>query len=281
MGYIYGVRYIGDRSRLTERSRNNLCRKWCYIGQSVDFQRRWNDEKVEGRKKNGGERSKFYDTLRSFGVENFEWVVLLIVSDNDMDIIEEEYIRKYSLAPNGLNLTTGGKRPEYTQELRNKLSLAQKKRFECLDARQKNRDAQKLAYSNPEVRALQRNIRLAWLKTPEGIKNSKSHSDYMKKRTAEQIQQQADSLRAHFQTEKGINQRKKHSINHSATMKKSEKAQAHMKKLKELHAERRRNAVPVIHKCNICEYTFKTNAKLIRHTNSQRHKDNIKSNVPA
>jgi hypothetical protein len=63
-------------------------------------------------------------------------------------------------------------------------------------------------------------------------------------------------------------------------MKKSEKAQAHMKILNELLAERRRNATPVIHRCDICEYTFKTKVKLIRHNTSQRHKDNIKSTVP-
>jgi hypothetical protein len=278
MGYIYGIRYIGDKSILTERSRNNLCRKWCYIGQAKQYERRWNAEKREGRKREGY-NSKLYDTLRHFGVENFEWVVLLIVSDDDMDTIEDDYIVKYSLSPNGLNLRRGGKRGEYTQELRDKMSRVGKKRFESLDARQKNRDAQKLAYSDPALRALQSNIRIAWLKTPEGIENSKAHSDYMKKRTAEQIQQQADSLTAHFQTEKGIDQRKKHSINHSATMKKSEKAQAHMKKLNELLAERRRNATPVIHRCDICEYTFKTKAKLIRHNTSQRHKDNIKSTV--
>jgi len=258
----------------------NLCRKWCYIGQAKQYERRWNAEKREGNRTEGGEKNKFYDTLRHFGVKNFEWVVLLIVSDDDMDMIEDDYIVKYSLSPNGLNLRRGGKRGEYTQELRDKMSMAGKKRFESLDARQKNRDAQKLAYSNPALRALHSNIRLAWLKTPEGIENSKTHSDYMKNRTAEEIQQQADSLKAHYQTEKGIAQRKTHSINHSENMKKSEKAQNHMKKLNELLAERRRNTPLVIHRCDICEHTFKTKAKLMRHTNSQRHKDNIKSKVP-
>jgi hypothetical protein len=280
MGYIYGVRYIGDKSILTERSRNNLCRKWCYIGQAKQYERRWNTEKREGNRTQGGEQSKFYDTLRHFGVKNFEWVVLLIVSDDDMDIIEDDYIVKYSLSPNGLNLRRGGKRGEYTQELRDKMSMAGKKRFESLDARQKNRDAQKLAYSDPALRALQSNIRLAWLKTPAGIQNSENHSDYMKNRTPGEIQQQANSLKAHFQTEKGIAQRKAHSVNHSENMKKSEKAQNHMKKLNELLAERRRNTPPIIHRCDICEHTFKTKPKLIRHTNSQRHKDNIKLTVP-
>lgn len=280
MGYIYGVRYIGDKSNLTERSRTNLCRKWCYIGQAKQYERRWNTEKREGNRTEGGKQSKFYDTLRHFGVKNFEWVVLLIVRDDDMDIIENEYIVKYSLSPNGLNLKLGGKRAEYSQELRDKLSMAGKKRFESLDSRQKNRDAQKLAYSDPALRALQSNIRLAWLKTPEGIENSKAHSDYMKKRTTGEIQQQADSLKAHFQTEKGIAQRKAHSKNHSENMKKSEKAQNHMKKLNELLAERRRNTPPVIHRCDICEHTFQTKPKLTRHTNSQRHKNNIKSKVP-
>jgi hypothetical protein len=280
MGYIYGVKYIGDISALSERSRNNLCRTWCYIGQAVDYQRRWNQEKTEARKIEGGEQSKFYDTLRSFGIDKFVWKIIIIVDDDDMDLVEEEYIMKHSLSPNGLNLTSGGKRCKYTQELRDKMSNVQKKRFESLDARQKNRDAQKLAYANPTLRALQRNIRLAWLKTPEGIQNSKTHSVYMKSRTEDKIQQQADSLKAFYQTAEGHIRAAEHSVSHSTTMKKSERCQAHMKRLNELLAERRKNTPLVIHKCDICDYTFKTNAKLIRHINTQRHKDNIKLKVP-
>jgi len=281
MGYIYGVKFIGDTSALSERSRNNLCRRYCYIGQAVDYQRRWNQEKTEARKKNG-EQSKFYDTLRSFGIENFVWEVLLIVPDEDMDMIEDEYIVKYSLSPNGLNLRRGGKRAEFTQELRDKSSRAQKKRFESLDARQKNRDAQKLAYSNPALRALQSTNRLAWLKTPEGIENSKAHSDYMKNRPAEIIQQQADSLRAHFQTEEGKAQAAAHAISHSAKMKASPKAQAHMKRLNETLAQRRKEN-PVVHRCDVCNYQSPTNSKpkLRRHMGSKRHIEAVNALTPA
>lgn len=277
MGYIYGVRYIGDKSKLTERSRNNLCRRWCYIGQAKNYERRWNTEKREGNRTEGGEQSKFYDTLRHFGVKNFEWVVLLIVSDDDMDIIEEDYIVKYSLSPNGLNLRRGGKRGIYTQELRDKISLVHKKRFESLEARQKNRDAQKLAYSNPELRRLQRNIRLTWLKTPAGIQNSENHSEYMKNRTPKEIQQQADSLKAFYKTEAGIKRKAEHAKSHSEIMKKSEKAQAHMKKLNDLLAERRKNNPVVVNRCDICDYTPAKNskAKLMRHILGKTHNANV------
>lgn len=53
-----------------------------------------------------------------------------------------------------------------------------------------------------------------------------------------------------------------------------------MKKLNELLAERRKNKPIVIHRCDICDYTFKTNAKLIRHNTSQRHNDNVKLKAP-
>jgi hypothetical protein len=281
MGYIYGIRYIGDKSKLTERSRNNLCRRWCYIGQAKNYERRWNTERREGNRNEGGEQSKFYDTLRHFGVENFEWVVLLIVSDDDMDIIEDDYIVKYSLSPNGLNLRRGGKRGEYTKELRDKMSIAGKKRFESLDARQKNRDAQKLAYSNPELRTLQRNIRLAWLKTPTGIQNSENHSEYMNNRTSVQIQQQADSLKEFYKTEAGKKRAADHSKSHSEIMKKSEKAQSHMKKLNDLLAERRKNKPVVIHKCDVCDYTPAKNskAKLTRHMLGKSHIENAKQSI--
>jgi len=273
MGYIYGVRYIGNREGLSERSTNNLCRKWCYIGQAVDFQRRWNAEKRAGKTL---ERDcpKFYDTLRSFGVENFVWEVLVIVPDEDMDTIEDDYIVKYSLSPNGLNLRRGGKRGKYTQELRDKTSMAQKKRFESVEARQKNREAQKLAYANPELRASHRSIRLAWLQTAAGIANRNAHSDYMKNRSDKKVQQQAGSLKAFYQTPEGKAHAAAHAVSHSAIMKASPKAQAHMKKLNELLAERRKNKPPVIRRCDLCDHTFKTNGHLKRHYQSKKHQDN-------
>jgi rubrerythrin len=282
MGYIYGVKYIGDTSSLSERSRNNLCRRYCYIGQAVDYQRRWNQEKAEARKIEGGEQSKFYDTLRSFRIENFVWEIILIVPDEDMDIIEDEYIVKYSLSPNGLNLRRGGKRGEITQELRDTLSRVHKKRFESLEARQKNQAAQKLAYSDPALRALQRNIRLAWLETEAGIQNSKNHSEFMRNRPAEMIQKQADSLRAHYQTEEGKAQAASHAISHSATMKQSPKCQAHMKRLNETLAQRRKEN-PVVHRCDVCNYQSPKNSKpkLRRHMGSKRHIEAVKALTPA
>jgi hypothetical protein len=281
MGYIYGVKYIGDIHSLSERSRNNLCRKYCYIGQAVDYQRRWNQEKAEARKK-GGKPSKFYDTLRSFGIENFVWEIILIVPDEDMDTIEDDYIVKYSLSPNGLNLRRGGKRGEFTQELRDKSSRVQKKRFQSLEAREKNRAAQKLAYSNPALRALQRNIRLAWLETEAGIQNSIVHSEFMRNRPAEMIQQQADSLRAFYKTEEGKVRAAEHAVSHSAIMKQSPKCQAHMKRLNETLAQRRKEN-PVVHRCDVCNYQSPKNSKpkLRRHMGSKRHIEAVKALTPA
>lgn len=281
MGYIYGVKYVGDVSALSERSRNNLCRRYCYIGQAVDYQRRWNQEKTEARKIEGGEQSKFYDTLRSFKIENFVWEIIIIVPDEDMDTVEDDYIIKYSLSPNGLNLRRGGKRAKFTQELIDKLSRVHKKRFESLETRQKNQAAQKLAYSNPALRDLQRNIRNTWLETEAGIQNSKNHSEFMQNRPAEIIQKQADSLRAHYQTEEGKAQAASHAISHSATMKQSPKCQAHMKRLNETLAERRRNTPPIIHRCHACDHTFKTGAKLRRHMESKKHIEAVKALTPA
>jgi len=274
MGYIYGVKYIGDISTLSERSRNNLCRRYCYIGQAVDYQRRWNQEKTEARKK-GGKQSKFYDTLRSFGIDNFVWKIILIVPDEDMDTVEDDYIVKYSLAPNGLNLRRGGKRAKFTQELRDKMSRAGKKRFESVEARQKNQAAQKLAYSNPALRDLQRNIRNTWLETEAGIQNSKNHSEFMRNRPPEAIQQQADSLCAFYKTEKGKVRAAEHAVSHSAIMKQSPKCQAHMKRLNETLAERHKNRPPVIHKCDVCDYTFNTGGHLKRHKTSKKHHDAV------
>jgi hypothetical protein len=61
-------------------------------------------------------------------------------------------------------------------------------------------------------------------------------------------------------------------------MKKSEKAQQHMKDLNErLAQERRKN--PIIHKCEVCNYTAPNNhkPKLTRHLATKKHQDMIKS----
>ena len=64
MGYIYGVKYIGDKHNLGERSQTLLSSKYCYIGQAVDYERRWNQERREIIY--GNSNTPFYDTIRHY-----------------------------------------------------------------------------------------------------------------------------------------------------------------------------------------------------------------------
>jgi len=278
MGFIYGIKYIGDKSLLTARSKNTLSGKYCYIGQSQqdDYNKRWKQEKDEVIK--GSKNSLLYDTIRHHGIEKFVWELLLIVDDESIDKVEDEYICRYSLSPNGLNLRRGGARGKATAELCAKLSFSMKKRFESLEAREKNRKAQKEAYANPELREKQRNIRLVLMQTPRGKEMRRTHSEFMQ--SPEMIAVATQNLAKFYETDEGKAQRERHGKNHSEIMKKSEKAQSHMKKLNEA-LRKKREENPVVHRCDICGYIAPKNhkPKLTRHLQTQKHKDNLKKNI--
>ena len=78
-----------------------------------------------------GQKSAFYNALRKYGFDAFDWdVVIDDVPDDDLNSLEIENIKWFdSKAPNGYNLTDGGdglNNP--TQETRDKIGLANKNR---------------------------------------------------------------------------------------------------------------------------------------------------------
>jgi len=278
MAYLYGIKYIGDKSKLISRSKKLLSGKYCYVGQCQrdDYNKRWKqemDEVIKGKK-----NSLLYDTIRYHGIENFEWVLLLIVNDESIDKVEDDYICKYSLSPNGLNLRRGGARGKATQDLKEKLSQAAKKRFESSEERERNKIAQKKAYANPELREKQRIIRTALMKTPKGIKMRKAHSVFMS--SPEMIQTSTQNLAAYYKTEEGKKQRENHGKNHSEIMKNSPKMKSHMKQLNEKR-KKEREENPIIHECKVCGYVAPKNhkPKLTRHLQTKKHADNIKNSI--
>jgi group I intron endonuclease len=87
----------------------NKITKKCYIGEtkSKDVVWRWNQHKQKIESNKGCPALR--DAVKKYGIENFEFSVLIICFDDERFKYEREYIRKYnSVVPNGYNITNGG-----------------------------------------------------------------------------------------------------------------------------------------------------------------------------
>lgn len=87
----------------------NKITKKCYIGEtkSKDVTWRWNQHKRKIQENKGCPALR--DAVKKYGIENFEFNVLIICFDADRFNYEMEYIKKYnSIVPNGYNITKGG-----------------------------------------------------------------------------------------------------------------------------------------------------------------------------
>ena len=285
MGYIYGVKYIGNKENLEKRSKLLLNSKYNYIGQSINYENRWKQERSEVLR--GNKNSIFYDTIRKYGIQNFVWEVLLICLDEDMNYLEKDYIKKYNcLHPNGLNYREGGgQNGRCCDELKQKYSLAQIKRFKSIEARDENRKKQIEARKNPELRERDRQIQIDYYNSEKGKEKARKHSEYMKQRnqteegklTAKQI---SNSKKEMYKTEYGKELRKQQSKRHlewlitEAGIKYKEEQSIRAKKL----MEERRKLIPK-RECKICNYipANNSNPKLQRHLKTDKHKNMAKN----
>lgn len=104
MGYIYCIR-------------NNANGK-LYIGQTENIEERW-----RGHRKNSSNCRYLKHAFNKYGVENFEFKVLIICFDTDMNAYEVEYMRKYNtLVPNGYNLREGGNSGKHHEDTKKKIA---------------------------------------------------------------------------------------------------------------------------------------------------------------
>ena len=130
-----------------------------YIGQTVDLYAR----KASHVNKAKTVKSKFYNAVRKYGWDNFEYAVIAHVEAEDikelsslLDSLEEQYIEQYDSYVHGYNATTGGhscrekqmpkeyieycKNRTYSDETRRKMSEAAKNRIVSEETRQKHRE---------------------------------------------------------------------------------------------------------------------------------------------
>lgn len=81
----------------------------CYIGQSVDIHRRWNDHKSSAfNPNNESYHQHLYRAIRKYGLHNFEFSVLEECTVNELNPKERAYITQFDSFCNGYNQTLGG-----------------------------------------------------------------------------------------------------------------------------------------------------------------------------
>lgn len=110
MGYIY---------KITNKIDNKI-----YIGQTIrDIYLRWKEHK---KKRTNCKYLKA--AFEKHGLENFDFKLICISFDNNLNELETYYIKKYnSLVPNGYNLRNGGNNGKLNEETKQKISESLKK----------------------------------------------------------------------------------------------------------------------------------------------------------
>jgi len=84
----------------------NLSNGKCYIGFAVNFIKRIEQHKKYFNKK----KTKFYDAIKSYGWDNFEWQEIYSSKDGEycLNVMESFFIEEYNSYYNGYNMTLGG-----------------------------------------------------------------------------------------------------------------------------------------------------------------------------
>ena len=105
----------------------NLVNGKIYIGQSIHIETRikehfWKSELQKDRSYN----SALHQAIRKYGKENFVWEVVTECSVDEIDELEQKYIKEYnSLSPNGYNILIGGQKnrimPRYCKLCNNQI----------------------------------------------------------------------------------------------------------------------------------------------------------------
>ena len=87
----------------------NLANGKCYVGQSINIIRRWNDHKrVAFDNSNKNYEYPLYRAIREYGINNFEFSILEECTPEELDDKEVYYISLYDSYSNGYNQTSGG-----------------------------------------------------------------------------------------------------------------------------------------------------------------------------
>ena len=137
----------------------NKITKKCYIGESKskDVNWRWREHKRKIEINKGCPALR--DAVKKYGIENFEFSVIIICFDDERFKYEKEYIKKYnSVVPNGYNITGGGEGggfqgKKHTEQVKTDIRNQSKPKYiDNPELRKQISERNKIMMSNPEVR---------------------------------------------------------------------------------------------------------------------------------
>jgi group I intron endonuclease len=179
MAYIYRI-----KNKITKKS---------YIGESKkkDVNWRWSEHKKNIKNNKGCPALR--DAVIKYGIENFEFSVIIVCFDDDRFIYEKEYIKKYNtVVPNGYNITKGGEGggfqgKKHTEQVKADIRNKSKQKYiDNPELRKQISERNKIIMKNPEIKEKIKNGLLnseKWKKAKEenragNYKNNK-HSEEM------------------------------------------------------------------------------------------------------
>ena len=183
----------------------NKISKKCYIGETKckDVSRRWNQHKQTIEINKGCPALR--DAVKKYGIDNFEFSVLIICFDDERFKYEIEYIKKYnSVVPNGYNLTNGGEGggfqgKTHTEEVKNGIKNKLKQKYiDNPELKKQMSERNKIVMSNPEVRDKIKNGILNSEKMKKVIEDKRTGNYKQIKHTEERKNQISESLKKYY-----------------------------------------------------------------------------------
>jgi len=115
MGYIYKI--VNKQTNKT------------YVGQTVqDLDERWRQHKQQT-----SNCRYLKSAIKKYGIENFDFKLICICFDNDLDKYECYYMKKYNtIVPDGYNLKEGGNSGRHNEETKKKISETLKNKTDII-----------------------------------------------------------------------------------------------------------------------------------------------------
>ena len=147
----------------------NLINNQYYIGQAVDIKRRWRREKYELNCEEQAWNLHLQRAWNKYGAENFEFSVVELCSQEQLDEREKFWILFYDAYHNGYNQSMGGggvRGWKHTEESLAKLSSAHKDKM-TPERREKARATTTEYWSNEENRQQLSDLKKQWWENPD------------------------------------------------------------------------------------------------------------------
>lgn len=183
----------------------NKITKKCYIGETKckDVTKRWNQHKqIIGLNKGC---PALRDAIKKYGIDNFEFSVLIICFDDDRFKYEIEYIKKYnSVVPNGYNITNGGEGSGFqgkthTEQVKNDIKKKLEQKFIVNPYLKKQMsERNKIVMSNPEIRDKIKKGMLNSEKWKKVVENMRSGNHKKSKHTEESKNKTSESMKKYY-----------------------------------------------------------------------------------